>query len=454
MGLSAAEMAQMSFLLDEAIPLDAAGRRRWIEQLAPQHRGLAPALRCSLLTQTGCGAVSIRLDTLPKIGTGASGQRPTASRLKPGQRLGPYRLERQLGAGGMAEVWLAQGICRAFRLKVALKVPLASGLRADLAQRFAHECDILGSLEHRNIVRLYDAGVSTDGLPYLAMEYVPGEPLTQWCDARRLGVHERIGLFLQVLDAVEYAHAHRVIHRDLKPSNVLVTQSGRVRLLDFGVAKLLAYDDEPQTQLTRLYGRALTPDYASPESFRGGPVDAGSDVYSLGVMLHELLTGSRPYRIKTGASAKQLKRQIATACVEHPGISRNPGSRPARAIARHRLTRQLGADLGAIVLKALAIAPEQRYRSASELADDLRRFAAGEAVKARSDRPMFRALAFLRRHRAAIVAAVAAALLGLAVGFMLAREPTVPAETELIASSQQPASSTVPSPASEKGLEE
>src|SRR5207244_12471957 len=211
-----------------------------------------------------------------------------------------------LGAGGMAEVWLALRADGAFKREVALKLPLLSGRRRDLAQRFAHERNILAGLEHVNIARFYDAGVSHDGLPYLAMEYVPGEPLTAWCDAHRLGLRERIKLYMQVLDAVQYAHGHQVIHRDLKPSNILVTESGQVRLLDFGVAKLLAGQDE-QTQLTQLYGRALTPDYASPELARGEAVEAASDIYSLGVVLYELLTGSRPYRIKSGASAAQLE---------------------------------------------------------------------------------------------------------------------------------------------------
>src|SRR6266436_5015019 len=145
-----------------------------------------------------------------------------------------------LGAGGMAEVWLAQRADGAFKREVALKLPMLSGQRPDLAQRFAHERDILAGLEHVNIARFYDAGVSPEGLPYLAMEYVHGEPLTAWCDAHRLGVRERLKLFLQVLDAVHYAHARHVIHRDLKPSNILVTESGQVRLVDFGVAKLLA----------------------------------------------------------------------------------------------------------------------------------------------------------------------------------------------------------------------
>jgi eukaryotic-like serine/threonine-protein kinase len=221
-----------------------------------------------------------------------------ASDRSPGDLVGPYRLIRLLGEGGMADVWLAQRADGSIKREVALKLPRLRGDRQDLASRFARECDILAALEHPHIARLYDAGISPDGLPYLAMEYVRGEKLTTWCDEHRLGVPERLALVLQVLDAVQYAHAHQVIHRDIKPSNILVNEAGQVQLLDFGVAKLLAQDE----QLTIAYGRAMTPEYASPELARGDPPEPGSDVYSLGVLLYELLTGCLPYRIKVRGS--------------------------------------------------------------------------------------------------------------------------------------------------------
>ena len=168
-------------------------------------------------------------------------------------------------------------------------------LQAGLEARFARERDILASLEHPHIARLYDAGISPEGLPYLSMEYVQGLPLTSWCDARRQGISTRLELFLQVLDAVQYAHEKHVIHRDLKPSNILVTESGQVQLLDFGVAKLLDADEAQLTQLTNVYGRALTPEYASPELLRGDPIDARSDLYSLGVIVFEMLARAKPF---------------------------------------------------------------------------------------------------------------------------------------------------------------
>jgi tRNA A-37 threonylcarbamoyl transferase component Bud32 len=223
-------------------------------------------MRRALFPEAGRASDADALATPPKIDAG--GYTQAASGLQAGELVGPYRLIHPLGAGGMAEVWLAQRADGAFKREVALKLPALARLRKDLASRFVRERDILAALEHPNIARLYDAGVSAEGLPYLAMECVHGQPLTAWCDGHQAGVRERLKLFLQVLDAVQYAHGCHVLHRDIKPSNILVTDSGQVRLLDFGVAKLLA-EEEEHTQLTQIYGQALTPEYASPELLRG-----------------------------------------------------------------------------------------------------------------------------------------------------------------------------------------
>jgi serine/threonine-protein kinase len=294
MKLTIQQMAVMSRLLDEALPLDEAGRRRWLLDLSPEYQDLAQALRAALLPGEMEVAEVQSLEVLPNLQ-----EVDPASGLQPGARVGPYQLIQRLGAGGMAEVWLARRADGAFKREVALKLPMLNRLQAGLEVRFARERDILASLEHPHIARLYDAGVDPQGLPYLAMEYVQGASLTDWCDAHRLGIPQRLGLFLQVLEAVQYALEKSVIHRDLKPSNILVTESGQVRLLDFGVARLLEAEETDQPALTSVYGRALTPDYASPELLRGDPIDARSDIYSLGVLLYELLTGTRPYRLKS-----------------------------------------------------------------------------------------------------------------------------------------------------------
>jgi serine/threonine protein kinase/TolB-like protein len=380
LALSVDEIAELSSLLDEAISMDAPARREWIERLSPERRKLATTLRKSLLADTRMDGVSTYLDTLPKFVTDPGQRLRAIWGVEPGVLVGPWRLVRRLGAGGMAEVWLAQRADGAFRRDVALKLPMLSDQRPDLAQRFARECDILAGLEHVNIARMYDAGVAPGGLPYLAMEYVRGEPLITWCDRRGLDAPERIRLFLQVLDAIQYAHRRRVIHRDLKPSNILVTEDGEIRVLDFGVAHFADDADGSEAQLTRQYGRALTPDYASPELLRGECADTRSDIYSLGVVLYELLTRSRPYSMRTGASADRLQQEIGAVRIEPP--SARPGSltRPGRAPARAATSRAPCDELDYIVLRALSQAPRRRYESVGALADELRCHLDGKAV--------------------------------------------------------------------------
>lgn len=404
MQLSIPQILLMSRLLDEALPLDADGRRLWLEQLSAEYQDLVPALRNALLAP-------------PEAMLDAEARDPDAEVLQAGTRIGPYELIRPLGAGGMAQVWLARRADGAFRRDVALKLPALTHRRKDLTSRFHSERDILASLEHPLIARFYDAGIDANGLPYLAMEYVHGRPLTIWSDTQQLGVPARLELFLQVLEAVQYAHEKHVVHRDLKPTNILVTGSGQVRLLDFGVAKLLEADDAAASQLTHVYGRALTPAYASPELLGGAPVDARSDIYSLGVVLYELLSGARPDGLTHGTPAVELKR---------PSTQVDQAATSARATTMDRLTRQLRGDLDAIALKCLAREPAERYPSASALADDLRRYLAGQPVTARPAALPQRLGKAMRRNKGLMtIAAAAIAVIAVALGYALQHPATL-----------------------------
>jgi serine/threonine-protein kinase len=413
MVLTGEQVARLSQLLDQALPLDKDSRERWLDSLSPEYRSLVPALRQALMSDDPQASAAL-LAGLPTIGDQPNAVTTTATGLRVGQWIGPYQLVRELGAGGMAIVWLAQRADDASQGEVALKLPLMSRLRRDLAGRFARECDILAKLEHPNIARMYEAGVSADGLPYLAMEYVEGKPLTSWCDAHQMGVRERLELFLQVLDAVHYAHSHQVVHRDLKPSNLLVTEWGQVRLLDFGVAKMLEDGkDAVRTDLTQVYGRMLTPDYASPEQLMGTAISAASDIYALGVVLYELLVGDRPYRIKPESSSVPLEKAIKDAQIRKPSTQVQATAAAARATTRDKLARRLRGDLDTMVLKALAKRPADRYASAVLFAADVHRYLGGDPIEAGSDRPMARLSRFLESHpfaTATVVTLVAAAI--------------------------------------------
>jgi serine/threonine protein kinase len=415
MNVSATTWTALSKLLDEALDLQPAQRATWLAQVTRAQPEIAPALRKLLAAHASDETVDV-LRKLPTLALPEMQEPdPHTPRLAAGALVGPYRLLRALGSGGMADVWLAERADGAFTREVALKLPLLSRLRRDLAPRFARERDILARLEHPHIARLYDAGVTADELPYLAMEYVAGQPINAYCDAQCADIAARLRLFLQVLDAVQYAHANLVVHRDLKPSNILVAADGQARLLDFGIAKLLAQDERAdETQLTQLSGRALTPDYASPEQIKGETLTIATDVYSLGVVLYELLAGHRPYKLKL-ESAAQLELAIVDADVMKPGAVVDAKVAAARGTSPQGLVKLLSGDLETILFKALAKEPAGRYATVAAFAEDLQRFIDGRAVLARPASFWYRSGKFVRRNKYAVGAAVTACIALLAL---------------------------------------
>jgi serine/threonine-protein kinase len=322
-----------------------------------------------------------------------------------GRLLGSYRVTRRIAEGGMGTVFEAQRTDEVFAKRVALKVCKATLLGDAIRDRFRRERQILARLEHPNIARILDGGTTEEGSPYFVMEYVEGLPLGRYVEEHRLGLEERLRLFCDVCEAVAYAHRNLVVHRDLKPSNILVDVDGNVKLLDFGIAKLLAEDTEGAPERTRTVLQAMTPEYAAPEQVRGDPVTTASDVYALGVVLYELLTGKRPYRV-TGAKASEWERAILEQEPPRPSTRSQPD-----------LRRRLRGDLDWIVLKALQKEPERRYASAEALATEIQHHLQGLPVSARGDALMYRGVKFLRRHRAG-AAAAALVLLSLIAGLV------------------------------------
>ncbi len=333
-----------------------------------------------------------------------------------GEQVGPYRLERLLGQGGMGQVWLAERSDGLYERRVALKL-LRPGLAdPNLRLRFTRERQILARLAHPHIARLLDAGISASGQPYLALEKVQGEGILDYCRKRGLGVRQRLQLFQQVCAAVSHAHANLVVHRDLKPSNILVTAEGEARLLDFGIAKLLDGNEADMPEATHTGVRSFTLHYAAPEQIRGGAITTQTDVYSLGVVLFELLTGEKPYRLKRESSA-QWEEAILAGEPLRPSLAvlRGGDDEAVPGIDRRRWARMLAGDLDNIVLKALSKQPGERYPSAEALSLDLQRHLDGLPVLARPQSVGYRLRKFLLRHRWAILvtSAVLVALLGL-----------------------------------------
>ena len=400
----AGEWPTISRRLDEALSLATADRARWLDSL--QDTDSVKLKLRDLLADAASAETRDFLEAPPPITLGLFDHNEPVADVdvaKSGMLIGPYRLIAELGVGGMGTVWLAARADGGLKREVALKLPRVNWSRG-LAERMRRERDILASLDHPNIARIYEAGLDAQGRPYLALEYVEGQPINVYCKQRALPVNERLHLLLQVARAVAHAHARLVVHRDLKPANILVSNEGQVRLLDFGIAKLMEGELTQETQLTQIAGRALTLDYASPEQIRGEPIGTASDVYSLGVVAYELLAEAKPY---------QLRRQSAAALEE---AIANVDVRLASAAATNATARkELRGDLDAILNKALKKSVGERYATVDAFAQDIERHLAHLPVQARPDAMSYRARKFVQRYRF-VVGAASATMLALLIG--------------------------------------
>jgi serine/threonine-protein kinase len=389
-------------LFQSAIEQPPEERTAFLEKNCPEDTGLRRDVAAMLSGQEAAASWFDRLES----GLQASGPAEIdLVFLPPNSRVGAWRVLREIGRGGMGTVYLAERADGEFEQQAALKL-LRLGLDSEQAmRRFLVERQILSRLQHPGIARLLDGGTAPDGRPYFAMELVDGLPITQYCEERRLPLRERLRLFLAVAEALEYAHRNLVVHRDLKPSNVLVTGEGAVKLLDFGIAKLLA-EDYPEAR-TETGLRPLTPEYASPEQLRGGSITTATDVYGLGCLLYELLCGRRAL-VVASKTWQDLERAVLH---DEPA----PPSLVLRQSGQQQLRRLVAGDLDTICLKALHKAPERRYSSVSQLADDIERHLHGRPVQAQRDTFGYRAGKFLGRHRLAV--ATAAGVVLLVIGF-------------------------------------
>jgi serine/threonine protein kinase len=391
-----------SRLLDQALDLPHHRLDTWLGELRSSDADAAADVEALLLEHRQLNDEGFLDGGMPSIDV------PLA-----GVTLGGYTLVSPIDQGGMGSVWLAERSDGRFQGRAAVKLLNASLLGREGEARFRREGTVLAKLTHPHIARLVDAGVSRAGQPYLVLEYVDGHHIDRFCDDQRLGVEDRIRLFLDVQAAVAHAHANLIVHRDLKPSNVLVTGDGQVKLLDFGIAKLLG-DDEAMSMLTREGGVALTPKYAAPEQVTGGAITTATDVYTLGVLLFEMLTGHHPTGLAAGSPIEFVKaitvgktlRLSAAALSESTKIAAERAEQ--RATTPDRLRRVLRGDLETIVAKALKSNPAERYASVAEFAEDLRRFLDHQPIAARPDSLRYRAAKFVERHWRPLAAAVAA----------------------------------------------
>jgi serine/threonine-protein kinase len=410
--LSKERWAQVKRIFDRAIDLGPEGRASFLDSACAGDASLRAEVETLLASDNAAGGF---LEAAPP-----SFLSPGAGTPHEGQNIGPYRLVRVVGRGGMGTVFVAERADAEYRKEVAVKVVNPGPDAREIVLRFRHERQTLAALDHPNIARLLDWGTTSEGVPFFVMDYVDGAPLDEYCDAHRLGIDARLALMLTVCSAVSYAHQNLTVHRDLKPDNILVTTEGVAKLVDFGIAKVLGPGPSPQTRDLTRAPRRMTPEYASPEQVRGGPITTASDIYSLGVLLYRLLAGRRPYRL-TGLGLEQIEKTICEVEPPRPSVvvetlrtersGDEQGHQTPEAISEARgttppgLRRRLAGDLDRIVLKALEKDPQRRYQSVERLAEDIRRHLTGLPVSARSPTLWYRGAKFVRRHRVGVAAA-------------------------------------------------
>lgn len=408
-------------LFTQAVDLPADRRAAFIEE---QTSGDS-ALRKELLELVECDSGKSTGPLTNALGAALDKTTRDRRRAVLGRVVSNYKLVSVLGHGGTGTVYLAERADRQYSAQVAVKIIDTATIHGDLGQRFRAERQILASLNHPNIARLIDAGETEEAQPYLVMEYVHGAPLDQYSDHERLNVRARLQLFLEICSAVQYAHQNLIVHRDLKPANILVTAEGAPKLLDFGIAKLLDVGDAAAVlALTRMNDRLLTPEYASPEQILGRQVTTASDVYALGVVLYELLTGLRPYTVPASASQLELERSICIAdpmrpssAIRRAAAAQDSGARnqiaavaAARGTSVEKLQRKLLGDIDAIVMRALRKEPQHRYGSVEQLAADIRRYLNREPVQARQGNWVYYSNRFVHRHAFGVSAGAAFAV--------------------------------------------
>jgi eukaryotic-like serine/threonine-protein kinase len=416
---------QVRGLFEAALQIDSAERAAWLKEAAKDDSDLLLQVEQLLMADQLAGGDQALALSISVV------RDEFASSSLDGQRVGQYPIIRKIGRGGMGTVYVARRSDDLFSKHVAVKVLAPERSSPELLRRFRQEREIVARLDHPNIARLLDGGTTEQGLPYSVMEYVEGQRIDAYCDERRLDVTRRLELFHHVCQAVQYAHQHLVIHRDLKPSNILVTADGTVKLLDFGIAKLMEVNSE--MTLTEVGARVMTPAYASPEQARGEPISTSSDLYSLGVVLYELLTGRLPYRTQ-GAQLHEITQaiceqepirpsEIVTCRFENTTASDKAAAPTTEHLSElregkpARLQRRLAGELDNIVLMALRKEPQRRYSSVEQFGGDIHRHLLGLPVLAQHDTLRYRTRKFVKRHRVSVlVAGVVMLMMSAAVG--------------------------------------